>query len=46
MGLEEYKGVYIFAQQVDHQLSRIALELLGKARDLAENLGTMLRRFC
>ncbi|RFZ75594.1 electron transfer flavoprotein subunit alpha/FixB family protein [Lacrimispora amygdalina] len=40
MGLEEYKGVYIFAQQVDNELSRIALELLGKARELAESLYT------
>ena len=40
MGLEEYKGVYVFAQQVDHQLSRISFELLGKARELASDLGT------
>ena len=38
MALEEYKGVAIFAQQVDGKLSSIALELLGKARDLAEGL--------
>ena len=36
--LEEYKGTAIFAQQVDGKLSNIALELLGKARDLAEDL--------
>lgn len=40
MGLEEYKGVYIFAQQVDHKLSNIAFELLGKAKDLAKDLNT------
>ena len=40
MGLEEYKGVYVFAQQVDYQLSRISFELLGKARELASDLGT------
>ena len=40
MGLEEYKGVYIFAQQVDNKLSNIAFELLGKARDLAKDLDT------
>lgn len=40
MGLEEYKGVYIFAQQVDNKLSNIAFELLGKARDLAKDLNT------
>lgn len=40
MGLEEYKGVYVFAQQVDNQLSGIAFELLGKAKDLAKDLNT------
>lgn len=40
MGLEEYKGVFIYAQQVDNKLSNIAFELLGKAKDLAENLDT------
>ena len=35
MGLEEYRGVYVFAQQVDNELSGIAFELLGKAKDLA-----------
>ena len=40
MNLEEYKGVYIFAQQVDNELSSIALELLGKAKDLAKDLNT------
>ncbi|MBQ7430202.1 MAG: electron transfer flavoprotein subunit alpha/FixB family protein [Butyrivibrio sp.] len=38
MSLEEYKGVFIFAQQVDNEISSIALELLGKARNLAESL--------
>lgn len=37
---EEYKGVYIFAQQVDNELNSIAFELLGKARDLANDLST------
>ena len=40
MGLEEYKGVYVFAQQVDNKISGIALELLGKAKDLAKDLNT------
>ena len=35
MNLEEYKGVYVFAQQVDNELSSIAFELLGKAKELA-----------
>ena len=40
MGLEEYNGVYVFAQQVDNELIGIAFELLGKARDLAKDLNT------
>ena len=40
MSLEEYKGVAIFAQQVDNKLSSIAFELIGKAHELAEKLGT------
>ncbi len=35
MNLEQYKGVFIFAQQVDNKIDAIALELLGKANDLA-----------
>ena len=38
MSLEEYKGVYVFAQQVDGEVSGIAYELLGKAKDLAKDL--------
>lgn len=36
--IEQYKGVYIFAQQVDNEISPIAFELLGKAKDLAADL--------
>ena len=38
--IEEYKGVYVFAQQVDNEISGIALELLGKGKELAEKLET------
>ena len=40
MNLEEYKGVYVFAQQVDNVMNGIAFELIGKGKDLAETLGT------
>ena len=40
MSLEEYKGVYVFAQQVDGVIESIAYELLGKAKDLAKDLDT------
>ena len=39
MNLEEYKGVYVFAQQVDNVVNSIAFELIGKGKDLAEDLG-------
>ena len=40
MNLAEYKGVFVFAQQVDNKISGVALELLGKAKDLAKDLDT------
>ena len=40
MNLEEYKGVFVYAQQVDNEISSIALELLGKANELAKDLNT------
>ena len=40
MALEDYKGVYVYAQQVDNKLSGIAFELLGKAKELAAPLNT------
>jgi len=40
MNLEEYKGVFIYAQQVDNQINNIAFELLGCAKKLAEPLQT------
>ena len=40
MNLEEYKGVFVFAQQVDNKLNGIALELVDKGKDLAKDLGT------
>ncbi|MBO5564970.1 MAG: electron transfer flavoprotein subunit alpha/FixB family protein [Lachnospiraceae bacterium] len=45
MALEEYKGVYIYAQQVDNELSTIALELLGEAKKLAADLNTEVGAF-
>ncbi len=39
MNLEEYKGVCVFAEQVDNKLNGIAFELVGKACDLAADLG-------
>lgn len=40
MALEEYKGVFVYAQQVDNELDGVAFELLGKGKDLAKDLNT------
>ena len=39
MDIKEYKGVFVFAQQVDNKLSNIAFELVGKGKSLANDLG-------
>ena len=36
MNLTDYKDVYVFAEQRDGKLQNVALELLGKARELAD----------
>ena len=41
MNLEEYKGVFVFAQQVDNCVNSIAFELIGKGKDLAADLGSV-----
>ena len=35
--IEQYKDVYVFAQQVDNEISPIAFELRGKAKELAND---------
>lgn len=40
ISLEECKGVFVFAQQVDNCINGIAFELIGKGKDLADALGT------
>ncbi|SFR76319.1 electron transfer flavoprotein subunit alpha/FixB family protein [Anaeromicropila populeti] len=40
MSLQDYKGVFVFAQQVDNKISGVSFELIGKAKDLAADLGT------
>lgn len=36
MNLAEYKDVFVFAEQRDGKIQNVALELLGKARELAD----------
>ena len=40
--IAQYKGVFVFAQQVDNKLNGIAFELLGKAKELAAPLNTQV----
>ena len=42
MNIAEYKGVWVFAEQRDGNLQKVALELLGKGRELADKLGVEL----
>src|SRR3712207_7712438 len=40
MNLSDYKGILVFAEQRDGKIQNVALELLGKARELAESIDT------
>ncbi len=40
MNLSEYKGIFVFAEQRDHKVQKVALELIGKAKELAKDLNT------
>jgi len=40
MDLNEYKGVFVFAQQVDNEITNVSYELIGKGKELAKDLGT------
>lgn len=40
MSLQDYKGVFVFAQQLDNKVSGVSFELIGKAKELAADLNT------
>lgn len=40
MGFENYKGIFIFVQQIDNKISGVSFELIGKAKELAADLST------
>lgn len=40
MSLQDYKGVFVFAQQVDGVINGVSFELIGKGKELAADLGT------
>jgi len=42
MNIEDYKGVWVFAEQRDGELQKVSLEILGKGREIADKLGEEL----
>lgn len=40
MNIQDFKGVFVFAQQVDGKINKVSYELIGKAKELAANLDT------
>ena len=42
MNIHDYKGVFIFIQQVDGEITGVSLELVGKGKELADALGTQV----
>ncbi|MBC2425367.1 electron transfer flavoprotein subunit alpha/FixB family protein, partial [Clostridium beijerinckii] len=42
MNIADYRGVWVFAEQRDGQLQKVALELLGKGREIADKIGVEL----
>jgi electron transfer flavoprotein alpha subunit len=40
MNISEYKGIFVFAEQRDRKVQKVAFELIGKAKDLAKDLDT------
>ncbi|MBS3740824.1 MAG: electron transfer flavoprotein subunit alpha [Candidatus Cloacimonetes bacterium] len=39
-GLEDYKGILVFAEQKNSKIQPVTYEMLGKARELADVMGT------
>jgi electron transfer flavoprotein alpha subunit len=42
MNIEDYKGVWVFAEQRDGELQKVSLEILGEGRVIADKLGQKL----
>ena len=40
MDIQDYKGIFVFIQQVDNQVAGVSHELLGKAKELAAKMET------
>ncbi|ENK1244654.1 electron transfer flavoprotein subunit alpha/FixB family protein [Clostridium botulinum] len=42
MNLSDFKGIWVFAEQREGKLQKVALELIGKGKDLSKKLGVEL----
>lgn len=42
MNIKDYRGVFVFIEQRECKISKVSLELLGKGRELADNLNEKL----
>lgn len=42
MSKENYRGIWVYIEQADHQAQHVGLELLHAARDLADTTGEEL----
>lgn len=42
MNINDYKGVFVFAQQVDNKVAGVSLELLGRGKGIADDMNTTL----
>ncbi len=40
MAIKDYKGVFVFVQQVDNKITSVSYELIGKGKELATELET------
>lgn len=40
MNISEYKGIFVFAEQRDREVQKVAFELVGKGKELAKDLDT------
>ncbi|MCR1900316.1 electron transfer flavoprotein subunit alpha/FixB family protein, partial [Irregularibacter muris] len=40
MNLQEYKGIFVFVEQMDKNITGVSYELIGKGKELAKDLDT------
>jgi len=40
--MQNYKGIFIFVEQVDHVIHKVSFELIGKGKELAKTLDTQV----